>query len=213
MDCDYKVSIAQLCHWANAIRNLPDHGARTRALEALWWGQLASKGWLINTLGVLLCARDGPHNVYIFGGWTGVLANMLLDSHLNIGSVRSIDIDPWCESVADTVNKVHEMNGWRFKAVTADMGEYQYQWDITPHVIINTSTEHVSQDVYDSWYQNIPDGCLIVAQGNNYYSCGEHVRCSSSISEFMIQNRATNPLWSGSLPLDIYTRYMAIWRK
>jgi len=205
-----QISTTEIVHWMNTIRNLPDND-RTRFLDSMWSGQLESKAWLVNELAEVLIL---PSNMYIFGGWTGVLANMLLQDRRNLANkIRSIDVDPWCETIADTVNKIHEMNGWRFKAVTADMSAYEYQSDITPHVVINTSTEHVSQEIYDRWYDNIPDTTLVVIQGNDYFSCGEHTRCSSNLEEFEIMNRVRNPIYSGVLPTDMYNRFMCIWRK
>lgn len=198
----------ELLHWANAIRQLPDV-ERTRFLDSMWSGQLESKAWLVNQLTNILPQQS---NIYIFGGWTGILANMLLQDD-RVYKIRSIDIDPWCERVADTVNKIHEMNDWRFKAVTADMSTYQYQSDIVPSIVINTSTEHVTQEQYDSWYNNIPEGTIVVIQGNDYFSCDEHIRCSATLSEFEFMNQVTNSIFRGVLPTDMYNRFMCIWRK
>jgi hypothetical protein len=209
---DFPVSNLELAHWATAIRNIPDHSQRTRALDALWWGQLASKGWLVNHLTDYIM-EGAPTNIYIFGGWIGILGSMLLQSTINVQKCRSIDLDPWCEAIADQVNKNYEMDDWRFKAITADMSTYQYQSDIRPTVVINTSTEHVTQPIYDQWYNNIPRGTLIVAQGNNFFSCDEHIRCSTNLQEFLQQNKVENAYYTGELPTTEYTRYMAIWRK
>lgn len=208
----FPVSNLELANWATALRNLPTHQERTRALDALWWGQLASKGWLVNQLSSCIMG-SAPTNIYIFGGWIGILGNMLLESTINVRKCRSIDLDPWCESVADQVNKTHEMNDWRFKAYTADMATYQYQEDIRPDVVINTSAEHVTQEIYDSWYRNIPRGTLVVAQGNDFFACDEHVRCQNNLKEFLLANRVDQPYYTGELPTNEYTRFMAIWRK
>lgn len=197
-------------HWFNAIRNLPDD-QRYRALEAFWAGQLDSKVWLVQELNKIVNKKS---NVYIFGGWIGVLASILFqNSTFEISKIRSIDLNPWCESVADTVCKPYEMDGWKFKARTADMSIYDYEWEIPPHIVINTSTEHIDQTTYDRWYSKIPYGTLIVAQGNNFFSCNEHVRCSDSLKMFKQQNYASNPIFHGQLPHDLYTRYMCIWKK
>jgi hypothetical protein len=209
---EFKISNLELAQWMNAIRNIDNHEQRTRALDALWYGQLASKGWLVNELSKCIMA-GAPTNIYIFGGWIGILGSMIIQSNINVNKCRSIDLDPWCEAIADQVNKNFEMDDWRFKAVTADMGSYEYQSDIRPDVVINTSTEHVTQEVYDSWYDGIPRGTLIVAQGNNYFSCDEHIRCSVDLADFKRQNRVEGEYYSGELETNVYTRYMAIWRK
>lgn len=210
MDTSLNINTKELVHWFNAIRNLDD-GARTRALEAFWAGQIDSKCWLVRTLNKHVTSKS---NIYIFGGWVGVLANLLFQgSEYNVGKIRSIDIDPWCETVADTINKIHEMDDWRFKAQTCNMATYKYSSDLFPDIVINTSTEHVTQDIYDQWYSNIPDGSLIVAQGNNFFSCPEHIRCSATIDEFMVQNSVKNPVFSGGFETQLYTRYMCLWYK
>jgi hypothetical protein len=211
---EFKISNLDLADWGTALRNLPTQEERTRALDALWWGQLASKGWLVNEL-QRYSMPGAPENIYIFGGWIGTLASMLFNSTIIIHKCRSIDLDPWCESVADTLNKTHEMNGWRFKAITADMAAYEYQWDIRPTIVINTSAEHVTQEVYDRWYNRIPQNTLVAVQSNNFshLETGEHVRCSHGLEEFKLMNRVTDEYYCGELPTNEYTRYMAIWRK
>lgn len=203
-----KINTLDLAHWFNAIRNLPD-SERTRALDALWSGQLDSKSWLVEQL--------APHvressNVYIFGGWIGILASMMFQTTMPIKKIRSIDLDPWCERVADDVNKRYEMDGWRFKAVTADMTTYDYQWDIPPDIVINTSSEHITQAQYDMWYDKIPTGSLVVVQGNNFFSCDEHVRCAKNLRDFEVMNHVFNPLFSGQFHTEQYTRFMSVWR-
>jgi len=203
------VDLTHIAHWFNAIRNLDDR-ARTRALEGFWDTQLSSKAWLVNELNSLV---DRKSNVYIFGGWIGVLGSMLLQRCEWVDAVRSIDIDATCESIADTVCKPYEMQNWRFKAQTGCMSAYEYASDRHPHVVINTSTEHVSQEVYNAWYDKIPHNTLVVAQGNNFYSCPEHVRCAANLEEFCAMHRVVDPLYCGSLPNSQYTRWMCIWRK
>jgi hypothetical protein len=201
---------AEIIHWFNAVRNTPVE-QRTRLLDAFWSGQIDSKCWLVNTLNNLV--RD-ESNIYIFGGWVGVLGSLLLQcSRYPIKKLRSVDIDPWCENIADTICKIHEMNDWRFKARTCSMSDYEYEWGIDPHIVINTSCEHVTQIDYDRWYNRIPAGTLVVIQGNNFFSCAEHIRCSESLIEFKQQNHARDILFEGQLPHDMYTRYMCIWRK
>lgn len=210
MNANLMVNTNELAHWFNAIRQIPDT-KRTKFLDAFWDAQLESKCWLINKLNQCVY---GQSNIYIFGGWIGVLANLLFQgSTFPIGKIRSIDLDPECETIADNINKLHEMADWRFKAVTGDMSTYNYQSDITPDIVINTSTEHITQQVYDQWYNNIPDDTLIVAQGNNYFECAEHIRCSSDLEDFKKQNHVKSHTYAGEYKTDLYTRYMCIWIK
>lgn len=207
------LNLEDIIHWFNSIRNLPDN-QRYRALEGMWDTQLYSKWWIVEQLNNCLHEDAIPKNIYIFGGWTGILSSMLFQrSKFSINKIRSIDIDPWCESIADTVCKPYEMNNWRFKAVTGNMADYVYETNILPDIVINTSTEHVSQKTYDTWYEKIPNSTMVIAQGNNFFLCKEHVRCTSSLNTFLDMNYAVNPMYIGELPNNMYTRYMAIWRK
>lgn len=189
--------------WMNALRNLPAD-ERYRALEGFWDTQLASKCWIVDTV---LTLNLDINRVYVFGGWTGVLSSLLLDTaKFSFEKVYSIDIDPWCESIARTVCS----NDSRFVAVTADMAEYKFDSNDMNVLAINTSTEHVTQDTYDRWYDSIPTGTIILIQGNNFFTCPEHIRCTSNIKQFLEVNRAKNVIYSGELSNPQYTRYMGI---
>ena len=86
--------------------------------------QIASKMWLADAL----LGAVGPElgEVTILGGWFGVLAAVLLhDPRFAIGRVVSIDIDPRCAAIAESVNATHVRAG-RFAARTADMLEIDY---------------------------------------------------------------------------------------
>lgn len=201
-----KLKPKEITYWFNAIRNVPEH-QRTRALDAFWSGQLDSKVWLVEEINKI---NYQPSDVYIFGGWIGVLSSILLQSSkFPITKLFSIDIDPWCEDIANTVCQPYRNN--IFKAITSDMGAYEYE--TTPTIVINTSTEHVTQDVYDSWYNNIPNGTLVIIQGNDFFACDEHIRCSDNLNSFITQNHVINPLFAGELQTDLYKRFMCIWKK
>jgi len=137
-------------------------------------------------------------SIDIHGGWVGVLASMLFQSSIPIKNIRSVDIDPTCESIATMMNKQEEMVG-RFRAVTADMCEIRSDAD----VIINTSCEHITQDEFDLWKTGVPYGSLLVLQSNNY-DIPEHVRTASSLEEFK-QQCDINVIWAGELELP-YTQ-------
>jgi hypothetical protein len=181
----------------DAIRNSQDP---KRTLESFWKGQVRSKEWLLDNL----CPRL-PHNasIDIHGGWNGVLASMLFQMIPDIKNIRSVDIDPSCEEIASTMNKLEEMQG-RFRAVTADMCAIRSDAD----VIINTSCEHITQEQYDLWISGVPYNSLTVLQSNNY-DIEEHVRTANSLEHFVEQSQL-EVKWAGELKLPLYTRYMII---
>jgi hypothetical protein len=195
-----KLDIDHVLFWMDAIRNSSD---RYRVLESFWKGQIKSKVWLIENLKPYLKENS---TVDIFGGWNGVLASLLFQTDINFKKITSVDIDPTCIDVALTINKIEEMNG-QFNAVTADMATYASSADY----IINTSCEHISQDQYDNWLSLISDNCLITLQSNNY-KIPEHIRTAQSIDEFIEQSNL-NIIFSSTLPMPLYDRYMIIGKK
>lgn len=200
------VDTKHITNWFNALRNLPEN-ERTRALEAFWAGQIDSKCWLVNTLNDLVSEES---NIYIFGGWIGVLASLLFQSaKFKVNHITNIDIDPWCEKSSREICS-HVNN---FYHVTSDMKEYFYDFDYYPNIVINTSTEHIDQGTYDVWFDRVPNDSLIVIQGNNFFDCNEHVRCSSSLRDFKRMNYVNKSIFEGTLPHDLYNRYMCVFKK
>ena len=192
-----QIDTEHLHYWMQAVRQSPDP---MRTMDAFWSGQLKSKEWLITNL------RKNVKKVVsidIHGGWVGVLASMLFQSDIYVTKIRSIDIDPTCEPIANMMNKKEEIAGM-FRAVTADMCAIRSDAD----VIINTSCEHITQDQYDLWLSGMPHNSLLVLQSNNY-DIPEHVRTAKDLEEFKTQCGIT-VLWSGELELPLYKRFMVI---
>ena len=192
-----QIDLEHLHYWMQAIRQSPDP---MRTMDAFWQGQLKSKEWLITNL------RKNVNkfvSIDIHGGWVGVLASMIFQSDIHVTNVRSVDIDPACEPIANMMNKKEEMVG-KFRAVTADMCTIRSDAD----VIVNTSCEHITQDQYDLWLSGMPYNSLLVLQSNNY-DIPEHVRTASSLEEFK-QQCHIKVLWAGELELPLYKRFMVI---
>ena len=200
------VDLDDVAFWMDAIRNSENHFG---VLESFWKGQLKSKEWLIDNLNN--CTDESiPNNIVIHGGWNGVLACMLFNSSINTGFVRSIDIDESCEEIANMICKRQEMIG-NFRAVTADMCTYEYEFD--PQIIINTSTEHISQEQYDIWLDCVPNDSLVVLQSNNYYDLPEHIRCFDTVEDFAAHSGLRYIVKQETLELPLYNRFLLIGRK
>jgi len=195
-----KVDIEDVLFWMDAIRNSEN---RYRTLESFWKGQVHSKLWLIEQMQEYKLQG----NVAIYGGWNGVLASLLFNSDLAIPEIESIDIDPVCKTIAETINMRYHMDG-RFTATTADMCEYTTDADVA----INTSCEHLTQEQYDKWLSNIQPGTKVVLQSNNYVDLDEHVRCAKSMEDFVQQSKVY-VAYVGEFKTPKYTRYMIIGHK
>ncbi len=198
------IDTEHLHHWMRAIRNSKDP---MRTMDAFWRGQIASKEWLINELNRVRAYTVDHPSVDIHGGWVGVLASMLFQTNLYLKNIRSVDIDPECESIANDMNQI-ELEQGRFRAVTADMCTLRSDADI----VINTSCEHITQDQYDLWLAGLPQNSLIILQSNNY-KIPEHVRTADTIEGFKTQSSLSHILYAGELELPLYKRFMIIGHK
>lgn len=188
----------RVIQWMNVIRQC-EGKTQYRILESFWESQLTSKQWIVDTLKQKNILTNG--HVYIFGGWFGVLGGMLLDEFTGIRKVYSVDIDP-------AVKKLGEQLNPDVIFATSDMQEFTL--DEQPALIINTSTEHITQSVYETWLQRIPKRVPIILQGNNYFSCEEHVRCSQGLNEFKKMNPLDSIIYEGQLDCKQFMRYMTI---
>jgi hypothetical protein len=179
---------------------------------ALNRNQVTSKLWLADSLH----ASAGPAfgTVTVLGGWFGVLGAILLsDRRLTIGRVVSVDFDPRCAAVAESLNATHVRAG-RFTTRTADMRTMDYAQSGTsslPDVLVNTSCEHVQG--FADWYARVPADCLLVLQSNDYYAVADHVNCVADLEAFRAQAPMREELFGGVQPHKKYRRFMLIGRK
>lgn len=175
--------------------------------------QIACKKWLVEEL---FRATDGAlGSVYVLAGWYGVLGAMLLnDRRFSVKHLSVIDQDGSCEPVAKCLNATSAVRGL-FGFHVADILELDYRHppnDLDrPDLIVNTSCEHMSN--FEQWYKRVPEDALLVLQSNNYWEIPEHVNCVPTIEAFQEQAPMAELLYSGSLELEKYTRFMLIGRK
>lgn len=187
--------------------------------DALTWGQLKSKRWLITKLEEL---DKELGTVFLCAGWYAILSAMLFTSKVKFNKIRSFDIDETCAQIADTVNRKYVADDWKFKASTLDIhkinypvtyitkkfnGEEQSLTDF-PNTLINTSCEHIEN--FSLWYDKIPNNTFLVLQSNNYFDIDEHVNCSTSLEHFLSTAPMADCLYKGEIKLSKYTRFMLI---
>lgn len=175
-----------------------------RLLENFWESQLKSKAWVINTLKSLDLSITG--DVYIFGGWYGVLGS-LIKENFSYERIYSIDIDPSCERMGKKLDD-------QISFITVNMVDFTFKNRSNVGLIINTSTEHISQETFDLWMKTLPSNTPIVLQGNNFYECTEHIRCTKNLEDFKNSNLLMQYIYTGELgcqgPTGPFTRFMGI---
>lgn len=175
--------------------------------DAFSSGQISSKIWLCEELERLYESAD---RVWIYGGWYGVTAFLLNSrNNMRIGQIRSYDVDPACESVADMINENWVYQNWKFKAETQDCNKLDIKLG-PPDLLINTSTEH-----FDSldWWNNIPIGTVVALQGNNMPHADHYVH-SADLEQFVKEFPLTELLYKGQREFEYptwkFTRFMLI---
>ena len=88
-----------------------------------------------------------------------------------------------------------------------------WQYKTIPNYVINTSTEHLTQEHYELWLSRVPDTSLIILQSNDYTSLPEHIRCATDIDNFVKISKLTNVYFKDTLKLPLYNRFLIIGRK
>lgn len=194
--------------WFKHLRENPED--LPEFTECFWASQLESKAWLLSQL-------DGSFwfdNIYVFGGWFGVFTQILLE-HIPCGMAYNIDVDHRCAIVADSINVHNE----KFMPVTSPMEDYynamprvgKWHYDNGRNLIINTSTEHVSQQVYEKWAGDLPDNAKIILQGNNLEGPETHIRTFETLEEWCEMNGVDETFsFVEEKQVDNVKRYMAI---
>jgi len=204
------------------FKRLRDLSLEVDFTDALSWGQLKSKRWLVDEL-LKLDLELGK--VFLCAGWYGILANMIDAAGINYNKIRSFDIDPECSRIADIINKDLVKQRWKFKASTFNI--LNMEWPLTehhtlmddgtfdiikekPNTIINTSCEHIDTKDFIEWYNNIRPGTIVIMQNNDYFDLPEHVNCVNSLQHFKNLTPMQKCLYAGKLELHNYNRFMRI---
>ncbi len=168
--------------------------------------QTGSKLWLRDCLFKASGGKLGQ--VWILGGWYGVLSAILLDDpRFDIAKIISFDLDPGCAAVAECLNR-DALEAGRFAALTVDMNTLDYS--ACPDLIINTSCEHLP-DV-PGWLARLPRGQSVLLQSNNYFREPDHVSCVKDLAAFRAQAGLGTVDFAGERETKNYTRFMLMGR-
>ena len=178
--------------------------------DAFSSGQIGSKIWLCEELERLF---DRVDHIWIYGGWHGITAFLLKSrGNIEVDKIKSWDIDPECERIADVINENWVWQDWAFKAYTGDCNELQPAPGL-PDLIINTSTEHFESR---QWWDRIPRGTMVALQGNDMPHDDHHVH-SSSLTDFARSFPLSITYFVGQKDFDYttwkFSRFMVIGKK
>lgn len=186
----------------NAIRNT-DGTRQYRMLENFWGSQIRSKAWLINNIKVLFPQLE--KNVYIFGGWYGILAQFFNEFIPTVNNIYSIDSDTDCIRYGWELSP----NPGKIVFISRKMEDFDNYQDVG--IVINTSTEHLEQKTFDDWLRKVPTNVPIVLQGNNLFNCDDHIRCTESLTEFNKLNPLDRVIYTDELECEYhFKRFMTI---
>ena len=163
--------------WTSLIKQKED------GIDAFWPSQIYSKEWLVQHVPI------DVENIILFGSWYGILADMLKEWN-PFYKIICTDIDQNC---VDWTAQYHE-------SICTSMEAYTYTKPTS--LVINTVTEHVVQEVYDEWFDNIPNKTYFLLQGNNDFNEKDHIRKAHKLEEFNKLNRADNISYTGELEYE-----------
>lgn len=185
--------------------------------DAFSESQVRSKSWIVEE-----CVNHQLNlkTIFLCGGW---FATLFLDRRLKFDKVRSFDIDPKYEQIAEELHHELVNNLWKFKAVTADMfkidfGTHTFQVNRkdgtrctlteSPDTIINTSCEHIHN--FKDFYKLIPDNKLLILQSNDGFEIPGHINCSIDLKTFSELTPMSTVIYSGQRTMPHFTRFMRI---
>ncbi len=168
-------------------------------------GQIRSKQWLCEILEPIIATKcNHAPKIALLGGWYGMTAFLLLSrNNIDIKYIRSFDLDPKCESIADMINENWVFDSWKFKAMTDDVNVIDFsEFD----VIINTSTEHIDNTL---WFDKLHNDQIIAIQSNNMPH-DDHIFVMETLQDFE-DKFPLNSLYSGELKIEYPTWDFSRW--
>jgi hypothetical protein len=206
----YQLSFESLAKYIRGTWD-PEKSPSLEAIrDSLSDGQIASKLWVIDELSnvesLVRWAKLYPKSYGVFGGWTGLQCRFIID-YLSPGAVTNIELVQSLEHI-----NYCTMAGFdKFRFIHADMFDFDYEAN-NFDVYVNTSTEHIPS--VSDWVKRIPGSKIVCVQSNNFFECNQHVNCVNSADEFLEDllkaGNVRNILYTGTMKLPIYDRYMII---
>ena len=168
-------------------------------------GQYESKLWLNEKLEKFISMPE--LHIDIIGSWFGFPLIEMLANAFDIKQIDLYDIDEDCHKV--TAQYINHFD-CDFKIVQfKDFFERKEMR--RRHLIINTSSEHMSDIVLmKEYYKDYPVKPILAIQSNNYFDVEDHINCVKEVDELIEKNQIKNVLYKGKRSLPLYDRFMVI---
>jgi hypothetical protein len=162
-----------------------------------------SKTWLATELAKI---RTDFKNVYVLGSWYGNLSLILFQEHkIKFQHLYNVDVNEDAlmqgEELAKSLGIAHDID-----IVHKNANDVVYR---TPSLIINTSVNNIENA---GWFENIPEGTLVVLQsrnkdpgGVNHYNSAAELEATYPLSKVLYSDKLRLQEKQGS-----YARFMVI---
>jgi hypothetical protein len=176
--------------------------------------------WIISQLTNIFAAKY-LGTIYILDGGIGLLGASFLDSSLIFQNIRSFDLNPSGQFMADSMMKDKLLEDWNFKSTTQDIFNINYisntfittlpdgslsnPFDEIPNVIINTNISNIEH--YEDWWRMVPTTRYVVLVGS---SSDDSCRPFTSSIAFNRKFQLTTELYSGVQKINGINYYMKI---
>lgn len=217
----------------NAIHMYERNGGDISVLnDAFSRSQVRSKIWLIDELDKirLTLKNTSYYNVAIFAGWFGQIFN-IYDKKLTFRKMRIIELDKAACETSDYVFNLSNLENYKVKSVNANINHLTlhkngYEWSVEnfkedtkynekflPDLIINTSSEHMTEEWYNQIrFKEMESNPIVAIQSNNMFDGEGHINCVHSIDHMKKKFPMKEVLFEGELQLKGYKRVMLIGR-
>ena len=167
-------------------------------VDALSKFQVESKTWLVDELSKL----DSHDNALFIGGWLGISSLWLSKTNV-INNITNLDLDIDAIKFSDKLNSANQ----KYKAgIVSDIDAHDLsEYDL----IINTSAEHMT----DEWFNNVPKGCTVAIQTNDFHEIKEHINTVNDLTELKEKYIMSEIYYIGARDCDRYNRFTLIGKK
>jgi hypothetical protein len=195
--------------------------------DAMSRSQMRSKIWLAEELAKIQLSFD---NIVLLAGWFGQL-RFILEKEINFLKLRNVELDRDACEISDYVFNLYGLENYKIKSVNTNINALTlhkngYEWDVEnfkdgtkysekflPDLIINTSSEHMTEEWYNQIrFKDMDSDPIVAIQSNNLFDIPEHINCVHSVDHMKKKFPMKEILFEGELQLKGYKRVMLIGR-